>query len=58
MGKKTPPPQKKYTNISQTAVRKLEAEQRPVQIQSGPQRMVQPEACDKNTDTPLELFAT
>lgn len=37
---------------------KLEAGRRLVQIQSAPQRRVQPEACDKITDTPLELFGT
>lgn len=31
---------------------------RTAQIQTEPQKTEQPEACDKNTDTPLELFGT
>lgn len=45
-------------NVSQIPVRVLESEQRPAQVHTEPQRMVQLEACDKNTDTPLELFGT
>lgn len=39
-------------------VQELEAEQRCEWIQSEPQRVVQPKACDKNTKTPLEPFVT